>query len=194
MRALAVVALLSLTSLGCAGREGGRDDGPLTTQPIPPERGDREQVLRALGEELHGALREGHLDALLLDDTALDEILRPRAATRARASRAVGRRDPAAAADLALFRDTTFEKLCLQGARTEARDDAVGLRHPGWVFDRALVAGRRADGRRIGAWLEGSFVYTTRGFYAIGLRRVEAPRWEHSDLELAPCDMEANQR
>ncbi len=32
-------------------------------------------------------------------------------------------------------------------------------------------------------------MFSDAGFGALDLERVETPRWEHSDLELAPCDM-----
>jgi hypothetical protein len=65
----------------------------------------------------------------------------------------------------------------------------LGLQADGWIFDRFLLIGRRPSGRRIAAWVEGVFVYTDAGFTALDLERVEEPRWEHSDLEIAPCDL-----
>ena len=49
-------------------------------------------------------------------------------------------------------------------------------------------------GRRVAAWVEGVFIQTDGGFVAIDLHRVEDPRCEHTDLEIAPCDMEAGIR
>ena len=65
---------------------------------------------------------------------------------------------------------------------------------------RAPLSGPRREvalGGRVGlrcgvaAWVEGVFVYSNAGFKAIDLQRVEAPRWEHADLEIATCDMQA---
>ena len=91
------------------------------------------------------------------------------------------------------MREARYGGVCLQDARVERSGPPFGLRESGWVFDRALVVGVTSEGpegRRVAAWVEGTFVYTTEGFGAISIVRVERPRWEHSDLELAPCDME----
>jgi hypothetical protein len=190
---LVPLAVLAVTLASChrGARSEGAEGGPLRLSTMPGDPDDRRRALVTLGETLHGALREARPEALLFEDDTLDDVLDPRSATRARASRAVGARVRAWPSEFALFAETTFAGICLQGARTEARDDTLGLRRRAWVFGRALVAARRPDGRRVAAWVEGNFVFTTHGFFAIGLERVEAPRWEHADLELAPCDMEA---
>lgn len=82
-----------------------------------------------------------------------------------------------------------YAGICLQGARAEPPGGPLRLLSEAWVVDRVLVIGRRPTGRRIAAWLEGVFVYSDTGFAAIDLERVEEPRWEHSDLEIAPCDL-----
>ncbi len=85
------------------------------------------------------------------------------------------------------FAETEFSGLCVLRSREEAAHAESGLDLPGWVFDRALVVGDRG-GRRLGAWLEGTFVYTDHGIFALDLARVEEPRSQHSDIELVQCD------
>ena len=91
------------------------------------------------------------------------------------------------------FREARYLGFCAQGAREEAPGQALGLPRPGWVLERILVVAS-VRGTRSAAWLEGSFVYTERGWRALSVRRVEPPRPRHSNLELAPCDVESGLR
>ena len=83
-----------------------------------------------------------------------------------------------------------------RGAPTDLLVDDVGLR--GLLDSQAATRfaalrvgiSARLGGRRVASWVEGAFVYTREGFRALDLTRVEVPRWEHADLELAACDME----
>ena len=88
-----------------------------------------------------------------------------------------------------LLATAEYAGICLQGAREAPADGPLGLEMPGWVFDRFLLIGLRVPGQRLATWLEGVFLYTDAGFFALDLERVEEPRWEHSDLEIAPCDL-----
>ena len=174
---------------GAACGGGARSSGQL--ERVPDQRDQRRGALERVGQRLYRALAEGRPADLMMDDEALRALLLPEAATRARAHRAsLGFRFDAVAPHLTRFREAEFAGLCLQSSRLEPGGGPVGLRADAWVFERALVVGTRPDGARLAAWVEGTFVFTDRGFSAIDLRRLERPRWEHSDLELSTCDME----
>jgi len=140
---------------------------------------------------MYAALRDGHPESLLADDVALRSLLEPEAASRYTALRmATGARLAIQPEEFSPLAHADYQGVCVQGVRLERARDRIGLKSAGWVFDRALIAGVQPGGRRMAAWVEGTFVYTPEGFVALDLSRVEAPRWEHSDLELAPCDMQ----
>jgi hypothetical protein len=46
-------------------------------------------------------------------------------------------------------------------------------------------------GGALAGWVEGQFLHTDAGFGALRLDRVEAPRRDHADLELAICELRA---
>jgi hypothetical protein len=158
---------------------------------LPRDAGERARVLEHTGRRIYRALRQGRPAALLVDDEDLRAVLSPAAADRYEAVRAVTRDRLTRDRDRFLpFRQARYQGICLLNSRLEPPRSPVGLVAEAWVFDRALVMGREASGRRFAAWVEGTFVHTSRGFLAIDLARVETPRWEHSDLELTTCDME----
>jgi hypothetical protein len=175
---------------------GAACGAPSTSEPtvpveVPQAKAARDRALARVGRRLFDALRRGAPERLLFDDGVLRRLLEPDAATRVAAYRlGRGARLDYRPAAFGGLRQSEYAGVCLQGARVEPSGTPLGLRKPGWVFDRALVAATTGSGRRLGAWVEGTFVYTNAGFGAIDLGRVEEPRWEHSDLELAPCDME----
>lgn len=163
---------------------------PTTAVTAPVARSEREQAIVAFGQRAWEALRAGAPSRLLYDDLDLRELMEPAGATRFSARRAsLGTRVGSTVDFESLLAEAQYAGICLQGAREEDAGTVLGLRARGWVFDRALIIGRRSGGRRIAAWIEGTFVFTDAGFGALDIERVEAPRWEHSDLELAPCDM-----
>ncbi|MEM9071607.1 MAG: hypothetical protein AAGE52_24075 [Myxococcota bacterium] len=182
------VLLLGLV-LGCPRGEGTTAVRVEYPAPVPAERTVRQDAMRELGSRLYRALKNGRSHRLLLDDAELGRVLDEDAATRARALRP-GARLRVQSERYEAFERARFSGVCLQGARQEAPGGPLGLRQEGWVFERVLVVGTQPGGRRLASWVEGSFVFTNAGFGAIALTRVEAPRWEHSDLELATCDME----
>lgn len=191
------VLLLGLL-VACGGTGGGTRPEPAmpeTAMPVPDEREARHRALDRLGRRIYRALAAGDVESLLLDDLAVRRLLAPEAATRASALR-TGLRGRLAmrAQAFRVLETATYEGICVQGSRLEPAGSPVGLREPGWVLDRVLVAGEKPGGSRVALWVEGSFLYTNAGFGAISLDRVEEPRWEHSDLDLAPCDMEAGTR
>lgn len=162
--------------------------GAMTPLPMPAATDARHDAMDAFGRRLHAALTAGRPTDVLFGDVELRQLCDGSAATRIAARRGgpslrVGAQ-PAVAQGLA---HTEYLGVCLQYARDD--DDAVGLESPGWTFRRVLLAARLPGGRRTALWVDGLFVFTDSGFGALELERVEAPRWEHSDLELAPCDM-----
>ena len=170
---------------------GGRLEGrPAHAMPAPDSQAARRSAIEHLGLRAWLAMREGQPGRLLADEFDLRTLLLPAASTRVSALRPdLAHRIGSTRDFVTLLADAEFAGVCLQGARDEPAAEAAGLRQAGWVFDRVLVIGRRSTGRRIAAWLEGGFVYTDVGFVALDFERVERPRWEHADLELAPCDL-----
>lgn len=174
---------------GCGGSAAPAH--PTTPRAPPAERQARDAAIARFGERAWAALLAGAPERLLYDDLDLRRLLDASGATRLSARRlGAGTRIGGVSADLpAMLRSAEYAGICVQGAREEPAGGVLGLRENGWVFDRALVIGRRPGGRRIASWLEGTFLFTDAGFGALEIERVEAPRWEHSDLELAPCDL-----
>ena len=164
---------------------------PTTPRPVPAVRSERDAALSNLGRRIYTAVKRRRAHDLVFDDLALRALVEPGAASRYSMVRDVQRTRLGADADAPRALDgTRFGGICIQQARLEAAHTVVGLRSPGWVFDRALVLAVQPGGRRIAWWVEGTFVFTDAGFGAVSLERVETPRWEHSDLELATCDMQ----
>jgi hypothetical protein len=132
------------------------------------------------------------LDAVVLDDSVLRALLLPRAADRAIVLRllALGPR-PIAPDERALFSTASYAGICVQQGRSEPPGGALGLRASGFLFERALIVGREPGGGTVASWVEGHFVNTDVGFRALSLERVEPPRRDHADLELAVCELRA---
>ena len=157
---------------------------------MPNDPGERRTGLRELSVALFEALRGGSLDRAIAPRSEVDQLVAPEMRFRIERERA-GRFDPGL---LETFRrdwaGATFAGFCAQGARDEAAERGLGLVRPGWVLDRVLVVANVGEGRSA-SWLEGRFVYTARGWRTLSLTRIEEPRRHHSDLELAPCDVES---
>jgi hypothetical protein len=181
----ALVTALSVMSCG-----GGSATVETTTDTeVRPEDQPDEAAIARVGQRIYDAMVAGDPQQLLIDDAGMRRLVTAEAGERYAALRlGVGARigDVSSLA----FDGTTYLGVCLQGARLEPADAELGLRAPAWIFERALVAGRMASGRRTAAWVEGIFVRTENGFVALDLHSAEDPRWEHTDLEIAPCDME----
>jgi hypothetical protein len=151
----------------------------------------RTRAIDDTGQRIYEALARGAPTDLLVDDVGLRGLLDSQSATRFAALRVgISARLGTHAVDFQPLREARYGGVCLQASRLEPAGSALGLRADGWVFDRALVMGLQPGGRRVASWVEGAFVYTREGFRALDLTRVEVPRWEHADLELAACDME----
>lgn len=188
LRLVVCGALLAL--LACGGGAVLPERRPTTPLPLPDDREARSAAIDTFGRRAWQALAAGEPTRMLVDELVLRTLLDRTGASRLSALRpAIERRIGDRTDAIPLLANASYSGICLQGAREEPRGGVLGLRATAWVFDRALVIGTRADGRRIAAWLEGTFVFTDAGFEALDLERVEQPRWEHSDLELAPCDL-----
>lgn len=181
---------LALTLLTACGATPA-PTGPTTPVGIPDTVDARNLAIDQLGHRAWAAMSAGDPRALLYADTDLDVLLDSGATARVAARRLA--LDERLAIDPAALRSplatAEYAGICLQGARAVPAGGPIGLVADGWVFDRLLIIGRRPTGRRVAAWIEGIFVYSDAGFGAIDLERVEEPRWEHSDLEIAPCDL-----
>jgi len=158
--------------------------------PVPAESVAREEALHTLGRHAYEALAEGGATRLLATAAQLRLLVTPETVSRYTALRASASPAPPAG-QFESFIQSRYDGICLQGARLEPARTVMGLRAEAWVFDRALISGVQPGGRRLAVWVEGTFIYTSQGFVALHIARVEEPRWEHADLELAPCDMEA---
>ena len=158
--------------------------------PVPENRDQRSDILRTAGRSIYRSLVEGNSSALYVPEDRLADLMDAGAIERLRRARRVGllRPVPEPVSFLA-FRQNQFRSACLQNSRLEPAGTTMGLRQPAWVFDRVLIVGGTSP--RFAAWVEGTFVYTSEGFRALLISRVETPRWEHADLELATCDLEA---
>ncbi|HJL01430.1 MAG TPA: hypothetical protein RMH85_08645 [Polyangiaceae bacterium LLY-WYZ-15_(1-7)] len=187
---IAIVGLAFVLACGGGAAEGAaRVEAPAR---MPPDNASREVPLAEFGRVVYRSLERRDPERLLYDDAELDALLTPEEATRVRALRAgLGARLDLEPGAFRLFQQATPAAICVQGVHDEPAGGRFGLREPGWVFQRALVSGEQPGGRRVAAWVEGVFVYSNAGFKAIDLQRVEAPRWEHADLEIATCDMQA---
>lgn len=184
-RRLAPVCGALVCLLACAGSA----PRPTTPLPAPDLREARNHAIDAFGRRAWEALADGDPARVLYDVVELRALLEPSVATRLSARRpSLGRRLGPHRSSRGLLQRARYAGICLQGARELPAGGVLGLRSPGWVFDRALLIGTRPSGRRIASWFEGIFVFTDAGFGALDLERVEEPRWEHSDLELATCD------
>lgn len=188
---ITITIVIVIAVVACGGSE--RRDEPTATRPVPDARAQRDAALHALGRRLFAATKRARPRDLVFDDLALRTLLESEAASRYSLARDLSA-ERLGMRDLGELDDTRYAGICIQDARLEPAHTFVGLREPGWVFARALVLAVRPGGRRIAWWVEGTFVFTDVGFGAVALERIEPPRWEHSDLDIAPCDMEVGIR
>jgi hypothetical protein len=177
--------------LACAGGTAATPRAPTTARPLP-HAGAADADLAAFGRALHAALSAGRPADVVLDDAALERLLSVEAEQRWIAMRAQAP-GPARLPDVdrQQWQGTRYAELCVQQGRLESAQGALGLRSPGFVFERALIVGRDPGGGALGAWVEGVFLYTDTGFAALAIERIEAPRPDHADLELAVCELRA---
>jgi hypothetical protein len=186
-RALICFSLAALL-LACGAAQAGeaREARPLA------DGAATQRALDDLGRRLYRGLAAGRPDAVVLREPELRALLTPAAAGRAVDVRHGAPGPQALTADeRALWSSASYSGICVQQGRVEPADGAVGLRAPGFVFERALIIGREPDGGAIASWVEGRFVHTDAGFGALSLSSVERPRRDHADLELAVCELRA---
>jgi hypothetical protein len=143
-------------------------------------------ALDALGQRLYSAVARGLWEEVLFDHVALDALLEPTAASLASTSARTVALSPE---QRGMWNAARYAGLCVQQGRLEPAAGAVGLRAPGFVFERALLIGREPGGGAIAGWVDGRFLNTDAGFGALSVERVEAPRRDHADLELQVCEL-----
>jgi len=189
---MARVALLLLFTLSaCASA------APLaTSRELPTDAEQRDRVLAIFGQRLYGALSSGDFAAVVATDRDRDALLEPEASRRLGPSMTPTKLGPDAAmtaSDRAVWRSARYSGLCVQSGRLELPSGAVGLRRSGFVFERGLLIGLEPGGGELAGWVEGTFVLTEQGFLALAIERIEPPRRDHSDLELAECELADHQ-
>ncbi len=183
-RGACVGGLLLVCALGCGGAPARMSDAPEVRAR------DLERFGRALLAELRRS-RGAREPALWLSEVETHRWFDPRVATVWSARRAgsggplVSQRGLGGVS----WASSRFAGLCVQGLRRAEPGGAEGFARPAWLFERMLLVARRPGGDRVAAWVEGTFLWTPRGWRIAFLEGVEAPRWEHADLDLARCDL-----
>jgi len=185
------IALACVVALGACG--GSQNAGETSDEPETLDEQPTTEALEATGAQIYEAIMAAEPERLLIDDAGMRRLVDAESGERYAALR-LGVRSRIGDVAPHAFEGTHYVGVCLQGARREPAGARLGLREPAFIFERALVAGEMSTGRRVGAWVEGVFVRTDAGFVALDLHSVEDPRWEHTDLEIAPCDMESGIR
>jgi hypothetical protein len=182
-------ALVACTSLAaCAAQQSS---ATLGARQLSSDATQTRSELEQFGHRLYDALSGGRIDGFALDEGALRSVLLPAAAQRALARRAQSPSFRLAPDDRALLGAARYAGICVQQGRVEPEAGVIGLRHAGFLFERALVIGREPGGGAVASWVEGRFVHTSSGFEALDFDRVEPPRRDHADLDLAVCELRA---
>jgi hypothetical protein len=180
MRVVAVAILLAC--LGC---------GAAPVHPVIPANDATlwRQSLDDLASTLFSALRAGRLEPVLVKPGELDRLLTVNGQMMVRREREEQALSLSLSGTARAWATSTYQGFCAQEAHGERGGSAYGLRQDAWVVPRVLVVGRRGKSRTA-AWVEGRFFYTDRGWLALSVGRIEPPRSHHTDLEVAPCDVE----
>lgn len=168
-----------------------RAQEPLALRRPPRTPGAAEAAFHDFAARAFELVRAGQAERLWLTDLELHELLEPSAASRASQLHAVGSLNLRDASERAtrVLAGATFRAACAQSVYEEPAGGRLGLREPAWVMERVLLVGVDPSFGPAAGWLEGRFVFTSRGFVAIDLGRLEPPRPQHSDLELASCEI-----
>jgi hypothetical protein len=181
-RARAVVWIAASIALcGCASSTPAFEP-----RVLPSSARERDGLLASFGERLYVSLTDGHLERVLADTRAREAILKPDVSGRPARSVSPSSITPA---ERSLWGSARYAGLCVQSGRTEYTFGTLGLRKNAFVFERGLLIGREPGGGDLAGWIEGVFVLTQRGFVALAIERIEPPRRDHSDLELAECEI-----
>lgn len=177
--------------LGCGGTSlSVEGPDPQAPRMAPLSTSERSQALLQFAERAFATLQSSDPVALVFDDVALRRLLNSPSATRASAMRnGMPRHDGRVAVGFELLQGTRFAGACFQAVRDEPAGTLIGLKQPGWVFERMLLVGEEPTGR-VALWVEGEFLWTDAGFGALAIHGVERPRRGHADLELAVCDVD----
>lgn len=177
-----VAAVFLLVCVAC----GARPVQPL----IPPnDTSVWRDSLNDLAARLFAGLKAGRLEPVLVKRRELDRLLTldgQMVVAREREEQALSL---SLAGTARIWSTSTYQGFCAQEAHAERGGSAYGLRDDAWVVPRLLVVARRGKSRTA-AWVEGRFFYSDRGWLALSVGRIEPPRSHHTDLEVAPCDVE----
>lgn len=168
--------------------------GPSVVAPrpalLPSDQLTRRESIDQLARALFSAIQAASPERVLAPPGELDLLLPTRTRSRIEQER---RHSGAQLLTLpgrpAVWSGASYAGFCAQGAREEPAGGALGLIEAAWLLDRLLVVADLGNGRSA-SWVEGRFLFTDHGWRALSLSRVEAPRAGHSDLDLAPCDVE----
>lgn len=182
--------LFGVLLLGCgaASTPSARFDAQRPAS-APASQGERIRALDEFARRVFQLLQQRSRSELVFGDATLERLLDPAAALRATARRDAEIGSSGPAPGLAVLRGSTYVGACIQGLRDEPPGSVIGLRQPGWLFERMLLVAQEPTGR-IAFWVEGEFLWTDLGFGAISIQPPETPRRNHSDLELAVCDVD----
>lgn len=184
------LAGLLLCLAACAGPPAPA--ATTTAMRAPATAEARRSAALELGRRLYAAVGSGTVEQIVLDDPTLREVLQPEAAGRASVLRLnLGRGLHLPEISRTLLERAPYRGACLQDVRHERAREITGLRAPGWVVRRVLIVGQDSTGGHVAAWVEGTFVFTDGGFRAVLIERVETPRRDHADLQIATCDLRA---
>ena len=181
-RCLAVL-LVVLSSCGPAG------GGALRPAELPSDQIVRRQSLDQLARALFEAIQKEQPEQVLTAPAELDQLLPVRTRSRIEQERLRNVAFARVPGHPAVWRGASYAGFFAQGAREEPAGGSLGLSEAAWLLERVLVAADLGT-TRSASWVEGRFLFTDRGWRALTLSRVEAPRAGHSDLDLAPCDVE----
>jgi hypothetical protein len=184
-RWLVLSGLLAAALSGCAGRANAPRPAAL-----PSDQVVRRESLEQLARVLFTAIRDQAPEQALAPSAELDSLLPLQSRSRIeqeRFQRLGGLAHPGTS--VSLWSRASYAGFCAQGAREEGPGGPLGLTQNAWLMDRVLVVAE-LGGSRSASWVEGRFLFTDHGWRALSLIRVEHPRAGHSDLDLAPCDVE----
>jgi hypothetical protein len=181
-RAASVLAGIGLWS--CAAHAH-----PLRPAVLPADQVVRRESLDLLARTLFQGIRERAPERVLAPVSELDALLPSQSRARIERERSERPAQALIAGGGQAWSRASYAGFCAQGAREEPPGGVLGLSAPAWSLDRLLVVADVGGGRSA-SWVEGRFLFTDRGWRTLSLSRVEPPRAGHSDLDLAPCDVE----
>ena len=180
-----LVCLLAL-HVGC----GGAAAVPPRPALLPSDQVERRESIDRLARALFSAIQAQSPEQVLVAPAELDQLLPTSTRSRIEQERRhTGAQLTALPGRAAVWSGASYAGFCAQGAREEPPGGSLGLIEAAWLLDRLLVVADLGNGRSA-SWVEGRFLFTDQGWRALSLSRVEAPRAGHSDLDLAPCDVE----